>query len=155
MVRRLLLVMFAAVISAQAQGTVDEMWQAFHNPPMNCRPHTRWWWMGNALSKDDISWQLEQMREHGIGGVEQITMQPVYERGNHPYLLPEYFDLLAHAVGEAKKRGMEVSLNFGGPGWIWGATGFPRRTAARTCWPVPSISTAAGFSRANCRLMRP
>jgi hypothetical protein len=82
--------------------------------------------MGNALSKEDITWQLEQMRTHGIGGVEQITMQPVYERGNHPYLSPEYFDLLAHAVREAKKRNMEVSLNFGGPGWIWGGDWVPK-----------------------------
>ncbi|MFI5143612.1 MAG: glutamate synthase, partial [Thermoanaerobaculales bacterium] len=51
-----------------------EMWQAFHNPPMNCRPHTRWWWMGNALSSDDITWQLEQMREHGIGEAEEATV---------------------------------------------------------------------------------
>lgn len=102
------------------------MWVAFHNPPMNCRPHTRWWWMGNALTKEDITWQLEQMRTHGIGGVEQITMQPVYEHGNHPYLSPEYFDLLAHAVREAKKRNMEVSLNFGGPGWIWGGDWVPK-----------------------------
>jgi hypothetical protein len=118
--------MLVAVTTAQAQGTLDEMYRAFHHPPMNCRPHTRWWWMGNALSKEDITWQLEQMRTHGIGGVEQITMQPVYEGGNHPYLSPEYFDLLAHMVREAKQRHMEVSLNFGGPGWIWGGDWVPK-----------------------------
>ena len=80
---------------------------------------------GNALSREDITWQLDQMRANGIGGVEQITMEPVYERGNHPYLSPEYFNLLAHAVREAQKRGMEVSLNFGGPGWIWGGDWVP------------------------------
>ncbi len=120
MVRRLLIAVMAAVMSAQAQGTLDEMGRSFQQPSMDCRPHTRWWWMGNALTREDITWQLEQMREQGIGGVEQITMQPVYERGNHSYLSPEYFDLLAHAVREAKQRHMEVSINFGGPGWIWG-----------------------------------
>ena len=113
-------------MSAQAQGTLDEMRRSFQEPPVDCRPHTRWWWMGNALSKEDITWQLEQMREQGIGGVEQITMQAVYKHGNHPYLSPEYFDLLAHAVREAKQRHMEVSLNFGGPGWIWGGDWVPK-----------------------------
>lgn len=99
---------------------------AFADPPVSCRPHTRWWWMGNALSKDDITWQLEQMRSHGIGGVEQISMQEVYEKGNHPYLSPEYLELLRHAVDEADRLGMEFSLNFGGPGWIFGGDFVPQ-----------------------------
>ncbi|MCX6625606.1 MAG: glycosyl hydrolase, partial [Acidobacteria bacterium] len=99
--------------------------QVFSEPPMDCRPHTRWWWMGNALSKADITWQLEQMKEQGMGGVEQITMQEVFTKGNHPYLSPEYFDLLKHAVAESKRLGMEVSINFGGPGWIWGGDWVP------------------------------
>jgi hypothetical protein len=126
MVRRLLFALLVAVVSAHAQGTLDEMRRSFQGPPVDCRPHTRWWWMGNALTREDITWQLEQMRDQGIGGVEQITMQPVYERGNHPYLSPEYFDLLAHAVREAKQRHMEVSINFGGPGWIWGGDWVPK-----------------------------
>jgi hypothetical protein len=118
-------------MSAQAQGTLDDMRRSFQEPPMDCRPHTRWWWMGNALTNDDITWQLEQMRAQGIGGVEQITMQPVYERGNHPYLSPEYFDLLAHAVREAKLRHMEFSVNFGGPGWIWGGDWVPKENRCK------------------------
>lgn len=113
--------------SAPAHTGAEEMRNQFLSPPMNCRPHTRWWWMGNALTKEDITWQLEQMHQQGIGGVEQITMNPVYERGNHPYLSPEYFDLVRHAIQEAKKRNMEFSLNFGGPGWIWGGTWIPKQ----------------------------
>jgi hypothetical protein len=108
------------VFCATAQSALETARRDFLNPPVDCRPHTRWWWMGNALSKADITWQLDQMAEQGIGGVEQITMEKVYERGNHAYLSGEYFDLLRHAVKEAKARHMEFALNFGGPGWIWG-----------------------------------
>ena len=31
------------------------------------KPHTRWWWPGNALTKADITWQLEQMAAAGDG----------------------------------------------------------------------------------------
>ncbi len=103
-----------------------EVHAGFMQPPMDCRPHTRWWWMGNALHKEDITWQLDQMLAQGIGGVEQITMEPVYTRGNHDYLSPEYFDLIRHAVEEARTRGMEFSINFGGPGWIWGGEWVPK-----------------------------
>jgi (4-O-methyl)-D-glucuronate---lignin esterase len=109
----------------ELEGGLKEMRHSFRDPPMNCRPHTRWWWMGNALSKKDITWQLEQMHAQGIGGVEQISMEPVYERGNHPYLSDAYFDLVRHAIREAKKLHMEVSLNFGGPGWVWGGDWLP------------------------------
>lgn len=103
----------------------DTLAAEFADPPMDCRPHTRWWWMGNALREEDIVWQLDQMRAQGIGGVEQITMEPVYTKGNHEYLSPEYFALLRFAVEEAAKRGMEFSVNFGGPGWIWGGKWVP------------------------------
>jgi len=114
-----------AAISAEAKGALDEMSHSFLEPPVSCRPHTRWWWMGNALTKEDITWQLEQMHKQGIGGVEQITMEPVYERGNHPYLSPAYFDLVVHAIHEAKRLNMEFSLNFGGPYWVWGGEWVP------------------------------
>ncbi len=82
----LLLLLLVSLASSQAEDQLAALRQNFQNPSMDCRPHTRWWWMGNALSKEDITWQLDQMRAQGIGGVEQITMEPVYERGNHPYL---------------------------------------------------------------------
>ena len=92
----------------------------FKNPPADYWPHTRWWWHGNCVSKEGITWELEQMRSHGIRGVEQITMAPFYEKGNIPYLTDEYLEMAKHTVSEAKRLGMEVSFNFGGPGWIIG-----------------------------------
>ena len=112
-------------IACGAEPGTEQLLQAFTQPPNDCKPHTRWWWMGNALRKEDIAWQLEQMRAQGIGGVEQITMEPVYTRGNHDYLSPEYFELLHFAVEEAEKREMAFSINFGGPGWIWGGEWVP------------------------------
>jgi hypothetical protein len=105
--------------------------EAFANPPMDCRPQTRWWWHANALTKDDISRQLREMRAQGLGGTEQITMDEVYEKGNVPYLSPEYFDLVKHAVAEAKSLDMTLSLNFGGPGWIWGGDWVPESMRTR------------------------
>ncbi len=113
-------------LSLGAEPTVEEMHAAFAAPPADCKPHTRWWWMGNALREEDIVRQLDQMRGQGIGGVEQVSMEPVYEKGNHEYLSPEYFALLRFAVEQAAARGMEFSVNFGGPGWIWGGEWVPK-----------------------------
>ncbi|MDP2335472.1 MAG: glycosyl hydrolase [Bacteroidota bacterium] len=117
-----LLLLIMSVAEAQPiPGTeTDSVEIQFRNPPIDCWPHTRWWWPGNPVSKEEITWELEQMRSHGIRGVEQITMGPVFEKGNIPYLSDEYLEMLKHTVKEAKRLGMEVSLNFGGPGWIIG-----------------------------------
>ncbi len=32
---------------------------SFLNPPMDCRPHTYWWWPGNAVTAEEITWELE------------------------------------------------------------------------------------------------
>lgn len=30
------------------------MLEGFAHPPGDCRPQTRWWWPGNALTKEEI-----------------------------------------------------------------------------------------------------
>ena len=120
----------------QDNPTWQDVAAGFADPPASCRPHTRWWWMGNAATREDITWQLDQMREQGIGGVEQITMQEVYEKGNVPYLSEEFFGLITHAIGEARKRGMEFSLNFGGPGWVIGGAWVPPEDRSQNLFPT-------------------
>ncbi len=67
------------------QSLLEKHKEHFKNPPMDCWPHTRWWWSGNATTKKNITYELKQMRSHGIRGVEQITMAPYYEKGNIKY----------------------------------------------------------------------
>ncbi len=117
-----LLFFIAATAVAQSLGRteIENIQLKFKNPPADCWPHTRWWWPGNPLSKVEITHELEEMRSHGIRGVEQISMGEVYEKGNIPYLSDQFMEMLTYTVKEAKRLGMEISLNFGGPGWIIG-----------------------------------
>lgn len=121
----LLLAFNACVLAEEAVTTPADLRRMFTDPPIDCWPRTRWWWMGNAMTNDDIKWQLHQMKDHGIGGVEQITMDEVYERGNNQYLSPEFLDQIRHTVDVAQSLGMSVSFNFGGPGWIFGGDWVP------------------------------
>ena len=137
-----ILVGLAAFLSGAAHAQdprEEEMRKHFANPPASCRPHTRWWWMGNAITKDDLTWQLQQMHEQGIGGVEQVTMEEVYEKGNAPYLSDAFFELIVHAIQEAKKRGMEFSLNFGGPGWVIGGDWVPPQDRSQNMVPTAVV----------------
>lgn len=136
------LILLLSFTSVRAQSLDENVKSGFVSPPMDCWPHTRWWWPGNAGSKEEITRELEEMRSHGIRGVEQISMDPVYQKGNVPYLSDEFMDLLTHTVKEAKRLGMEVSLNFGGPGWIIGGEFVPEEDRSKDL--VPTFTDLTG-----------
>ena len=60
------------------------------------RPWTRWWWMGNAVNKKDLTANMEKYREAGLGGLELTPIYGVkgYEAQFIPYLSPEWMDML-------------------------------------------------------------
>jgi len=108
----------------------------FKNPPMDCRPHTYWWWPGNAVTEKEITWELEQMKEKGLGGVLVTSAAPeVYEKGNIPFLSDKHLSMLRHTVDEAKRLGMEVNLNFA-VGWVFGGFWVSPEDRAQSLVPV-------------------
>ena len=57
-------------------------------PNQEAKPGTRWWWLGSAVTENDLKWNLRQFADHGIGAIE-IT--PIYgvqgnEKNNIPFL---------------------------------------------------------------------
>ena len=136
------LILFLPAIMLHSQPTKESLETNFLQPPKDCWPHTRWWWPGNSAYREEITRELEQMRSHGIRGVEQISMEPVFEKGNVDYLSDEFMGLLTHAVKEAKRLDMEVSLNFGGPGWIIGGEFVPEEDRSKDL--VPTFTDLTG-----------
>ena len=115
---------------------LKELQANFLNPPMDCRPHTYWWWPGNAVTKEEITWELEQMHDKGIGGVLINSAAPeMYEKGNIPFLSDKYLEMVKHAVRVAKKLGMEVNLNFS-TGWVFGGYWVPPKDRSQSLVPA-------------------
>ena len=104
---------------AAADETLQTLRSGWESPARTYRPHTRWWWPGNALTKADITFQLAQMAGQGMGGVEIMSAFTMYEKGNHEFLSPEHLDLMKFAVAEGRRLDMEVAITFG-PGWSFG-----------------------------------
>ena len=127
------LLLFLSTANSRAADLplTEEIREYFKSPPAGCWPHTRWWWPGNPVSKETITWHLEQMNSHGIKGVEQITMGSYYEKGGIPFMSAEFLEMLSYMVSEAKRLGMEVSINFGGPGWIIGGDWVPEHERSK------------------------
>ncbi len=105
-----------STISAMASAEMAKLWE---NPDITCKPHTRWWWPGNAVTKEGIDFQLEEMHKNGIGGVEIMSYIEIFTRGNIPFASDDFFKMVRHAVQKAKSLGMTVTISFG-PGWNFG-----------------------------------
>jgi len=99
--------------------SLENFKEGFLNPPIEYWPRTRWWWHGNAVTKEEIAWELQQMHDKGIGGVEISSIREVYEKGNIPYLSEEWLKIVKYTIQTAKKLGMSVALSFV-PGWPFG-----------------------------------
>jgi len=84
---------------------------------------TRWWWMGSAVDKKNISQSLIAFEKAGIGGVE---IEPIYgvkgqEENFIDFLSPKWIDMLDHTLRVADSLQMGVDLTLG-TGWPWGGS---------------------------------
>jgi hypothetical protein len=82
------------------------------------KPWTRWWWMGSAVDKENISQLLRTYSAAGIGGVEIVPIYGAkgYESQYLSYLSPQWFSMVDHSVATAKQLQMGVDIAVG-TGW--------------------------------------
>jgi hypothetical protein len=85
------------------------------------KPWTYWWWMGSAVTKQDITKQLEIFQNSGLGGVHIIPIYGVKgaEESFIPFLSTNWLDVMQHTVQEGKRLGVGVDMTTG-TGWPFG-----------------------------------
>ena len=90
-------------------------------PVTENRPGCYWWWMGSAVDKENITWNLDTMRRAGMGGASIVPIYGVQgcEEAYIKHLSPEWVDMMSHAVKEAERLGMWVDVT-PGTGWPFG-----------------------------------
>lgn len=115
----------------QAPATLASRWA---NPPADCRPRTRWWWPGSAVSKEGIASQLQEMKERGLGGAEIVVLYGYYEKGGIPFLTPGWCEMVRYALQEAQSLGLTMALVFS-PGWDFGSPMVPPEERSKCLSP--------------------
>jgi len=85
------------------------------------RPATRWWWLGSAVDKVNLTYNLDEYARAGMGTVE-IT--PIYgvqknEANDIQFLSPQWMAMLQHTLAETNRNGMQTDMNTG-TGWPFG-----------------------------------
>jgi len=91
------------------------------------RPWTRWWWLGSAVTKAEITEQLEVFRDAGLGGVEITPLYGVKGEEAHyiDFLSPQWVAMLKHVAQEAQRLGLGVDM-VTGTGWPFGGPNVPQ-----------------------------
>jgi len=124
---RVLLVLLAGLLSSGALRAADAPApspdNAWPRPTRENKPWTRWWWLGSAVDKPNLTRELEAIAAAGFGGVE-IT--PIYGAKGYedrfiPFLSPKYMEMLAFVGTEAKRLGLGVDMATG-TGWPFGGS---------------------------------
>ena len=85
------------------------------------KPWTYWWWLGSAVDKENLTYNLETYQKGGMGGVHIIPIYGVKgeEENFINYLTPEWMDMLAFTKNECQRLGMDVDMTIG-TGWPYG-----------------------------------
>lgn len=105
-------------VSCSENKPIDSEWPEI---TIESKPWTRWWWLGNDVNEQGLNYNLTQMSNAGIGGVEITPIYGVQERETHyiDYLSPEWMKMLAFTETKANELGMKVDMN-NGTGWPFG-----------------------------------
>jgi hypothetical protein len=99
--------------------------------------------MGSDVDSAGITYNLEAMSRAGIGGVEITPIYGVMGRESNyvGHLSPQWMNLIAFTMSEARRLDMSVDLN-NGTGWPFGGPDVsPRNAASKLIWRNNRIET--------------
>src|ERR1041385_9506622 len=102
-----------------------ELESGFNQPPPEARLRAYWWWLNGNVTKAAITRDLEQMKAKGFGGALICDAGGASQDGNAPvppgptFFSPQWRELYKHALREAERLGLEMSLNIQS-GWNLG-----------------------------------
>ncbi len=91
----------------------------FIHPPKGYGDVAFYWWQGDTLTRERLTWQLDQLKDKGVSSL-QINYSHLDEGGisyglsnpSKPALYtPEWWDLVRWFAVESEKRGMSISLS--------------------------------------------
>ena len=107
------------------------------------KPWTFWWVMGSAFDSTNISRQLAELHQSGLGGVHLIPIYGAkgYEDRFVPFLSDRWLDYLSFITQEAQRLGMGVDVTLG-TGWPFGGKHItPQFGAQKIKWQGSDFGT--------------
>ncbi|CAM3324833.1 glycosyl hydrolase [Zobellia roscoffensis] len=108
--------LYATFFFGQQNNKKLSLKEDFKNPPSTSAPGVYWYFMDGNLSREEMTKDLESMKEAGISNLIFLEVGIGVPRGPVDFMSTEWQDLYAHAVREAERLGIKILLG-AGPGW--------------------------------------
>ena len=99
-----------------SQEAYDAIAEAFITPADTNKPWAYYYWIGDDISKEGITRDMEAMKEFGLGAVLIGNINPDEVDGPVPLFSDTWWDAMTHAVVEGHRLGIDVG-HFNCPGW--------------------------------------
>ncbi|MEX2511517.1 MAG: glycosyl hydrolase [Cyclobacteriaceae bacterium] len=112
-----------------------------------------WYWIGDDISKEGITKDLEAMKEVGIGAAFIGNINPDEVDGPVPILSEEWWDHMVYAVNEGKRIGVDIGT-FNCPGWSMSGGPWVKPEMAMR-YIVFSETTVTGSKKVQLNLVQP
>ena len=129
-----------------AAGADGDPARSFADPPPSARTRAYWWWLNGNVTKAAITRDLEEMKAKGFGGAILFDADGSNHGGNRRapagpvFLSPPWRELFRHAVREAERVDLELSVSIQS-GWnLGGPMVTPERAAKLVAWSQTAIS---------------
>ena len=137
---------------AAEQVSSADLEKGFGNPPVESRIRAYWWWLNGNVTPESISRDLQEMKKMGWGGALVCDADGSNQRGNRQvpagplYASPDWRKLMVHALQEADKQGLELSIGIQS-GWnVGGPTVQPETAAKHVVWSETQVDGGAQVS---------
>ncbi len=94
-------------------GTRAELLALFQNPSLDFAAISFFFWNGEAITKERLSWQLEQLSSKGVGGtivsyIHQANLD--IDNSDPPVFSAMWWELFVWFIAESKRLGMKVGI---------------------------------------------
>ena len=99
-----------------SQEVYDNIQEGFITPADTNKPWCYYYWIGDDISKEGITKDLEAMKEFGLGAVLIGNINPDEVDGPVPLFSDEWWDAMVHVVNEGHRIGIDIGM-FNCPGW--------------------------------------
>ena len=95
------------------------------------KPGARWWWLGSAVDKENLQWNMQEYAKHGIGALEITPLYGVQgnDQNNIPYLSDKWMEMLRFTQEQGRQNGVEIDMATG-TGWPFGGPWVPLEESA-------------------------
>ncbi len=121
--------LLCALSGASLMCANDELTARFQNPPDSAKPWVYSFWVNGNMTREGITADLEALHRVGIGGAVLMEIDSFIPAGPVRFFSPEWRALWQHAMKEATRLGITISMN-NDAGWM--GSGGP--------WVAPELS---------------